>query len=140
MRRLGLIAIVVGCLWLPLAWAIDHWCGVTGYEMAEVYPASEWPGLAEANQPATDADWRSLVYGTPVGTEPARFVFVPADRVISTAHGILIRFDRRAGEELLQARTVRNLALIATAASLAAAAAAALIALAMRARSVRSPS
>lgn len=43
-----------------------------------------------------------------------RFVLVPDDRHYSSPFGVLVVFDRSASEELMQARSLRNITIIAT--------------------------
>ncbi len=123
MRILVILLIALVPCWLPLAVIADITAGVDGFEMRQLNDQADWPRLAEANAPATTRDWLNDVYGTPAaGDQLARFVFVPAERIVATPEGhTLIRLDRSQGEWLMEARTLRNLAGLATAANVAAA-------------------
>ncbi|TVR44435.1 MAG: hypothetical protein EA402_07100 [Planctomycetota bacterium] len=113
---------------IPLAWLFDRASGVTGWEMAEVdsemlAAASE----AEDRQSFLDlfgfserdpvSEQLSLIGRTGPFTQRGqmtRFVWVAPERIIDSPFGPLIVFDRSAGEELLQAQSLRNIARLTT--------------------------
>ncbi len=117
MRSLVILLIALVPCWLPLAVIADITAGVEGYEMRELNDQADWARLAEANAPVKTSDWLQDVYGTPAaGERLARFVFVPADRLVQTPQGhTLIRLDRSRGEWQMEAKTLRNLAVLVTA-------------------------
>jgi hypothetical protein len=120
LKFVAIMVLLASLLWLPGAWVIDRATGVTGYEMESILPDDERPasladwGIDESDAISDKLEAFGKVGASARGGEQHRFVFVSAQRVLETELGTLIVFDRAAGEELLQARSLYNLALLLT--------------------------